>query len=833
METACTGSVLLVGDGDFSFSLSLLRHGALSPCQVTTSNLETQDTIQQHKLASSNMLQLESMGVCVLLEVDARELHTHPIVSQKLYSRIIFNFPLADRHNIKKNRALLADFFSSCSQVLIPDGQVMVTLCKGQGGTPADRPQRSWHDSWQALAMAANAGFILTDIRPFEAGMFPEYHSVGFRFQDKSFDTGGSLIHVFEMADVVSVPESIVTRGCVEFGGSTFSCSQYIADKLKRNLLEEESSPVRRAERELKQALRRVFPSTEISLRNFHDAILPGHRSRVSRDSSIGKSCVSDGIESRQSGEDAKPGAVADACTGGGGDALTQIKRQKDEDNLTRKKELAAAAALSTFVHGVDGGGDPARPQASNLSLSESQSQSLLGEMIPENPEAVYVLIKSCPRTETETEIAGDGEFAGSGSEDASTDLLIDNNSQTDTKGADDSDRNEASTDFFNTQTKGVMSDANDTGSDSDQQRANCDKVFHHRVSLLENLTSVCSVFDAGKACNGLDPRDVVESAGVHRVPESGLTDSVTIAGQCCSPLPIQAQTLPVHHELMFVHKLSVSPSHDAALSDTDCSGATCSNTQFGNSDLEFDSISSRLLSYMQESGVFGEHSQVEMRPCHGLHKLELDGMSELKVVKNIYSSTNRKDSQHENASRHVGLILKATTHQSRQFLVLVLHLDSLICHTRNIPDPRLLWSQSPKVLSQLERFSFGKPNISPDSPASSRDADNTTQDYHYRPVSLYPMKFVHDLSFWENPDSVTTFDERELEEVIRYTAGEAVVKVSLVDRYSEAGQTGRVSRCYRLEFQSQCQAFPYSASWKLQSLVRMEVARRLGVVLR
>ena len=71
--------------------------------------------------------------------------------------------------------------FHSCSQVLVPAGQVMVTLCKGQGGTPADQPQRSWHDSWQALAMAANAGFILAAILPFDAARFPEYHSVGFR----------------------------------------------------------------------------------------------------------------------------------------------------------------------------------------------------------------------------------------------------------------------------------------------------------------------------------------------------------------------------------------------------------------------------------------------------------------------------------------------------------------------------------------------------------------------------------------------------------------------------------------------------------------------------
>lgn len=72
-------------------------------------------------------------------------------------------------------------FLKSSSQILTDEGQVMVTLCKGQGGTPADNPMRSWHDSWQVQAMASNSGFILTQILPFDALQYPGYHSVGFR----------------------------------------------------------------------------------------------------------------------------------------------------------------------------------------------------------------------------------------------------------------------------------------------------------------------------------------------------------------------------------------------------------------------------------------------------------------------------------------------------------------------------------------------------------------------------------------------------------------------------------------------------------------------------
>ena len=63
-----------------------------------------------------------------------------------------------------------------------PGGQIQVTLCKGQGGTPADYPNRAWHDSWQVVSMAANSGLILTMVHPFREKDYPEYNSVGFRF---------------------------------------------------------------------------------------------------------------------------------------------------------------------------------------------------------------------------------------------------------------------------------------------------------------------------------------------------------------------------------------------------------------------------------------------------------------------------------------------------------------------------------------------------------------------------------------------------------------------------------------------------------------------------
>lgn len=75
----------------------------------------------------------------------------------------------------------LPGFPSSCSEVLAEQGEVHVALCNGQGGTPADQPRREWHNSWQIVAVAAGAGFILSDVHPFKAEAIHGYKCTGYR----------------------------------------------------------------------------------------------------------------------------------------------------------------------------------------------------------------------------------------------------------------------------------------------------------------------------------------------------------------------------------------------------------------------------------------------------------------------------------------------------------------------------------------------------------------------------------------------------------------------------------------------------------------------------
>ncbi|KAM9299399.1 ferredoxin-fold anticodon-binding domain-containing protein 1 [Gastrophryne carolinensis] len=190
-------NILLVGEGNFSYSASLSSCNQGKDLIVATC-YETEDAISKHPISSANVEFLRSKGALVYFDVDATRLQDYAFLKDRLYDRIIFNFPHCGRKaGVKKNRDLLCRFFHSCVEVLSPDGEIHVALCQGQGGTPADHPRREWHNSWQIVSMAAKAAFILSNVVPFSSDQYNGYQSTGYRSQEKSFHVDGSLNHIF------------------------------------------------------------------------------------------------------------------------------------------------------------------------------------------------------------------------------------------------------------------------------------------------------------------------------------------------------------------------------------------------------------------------------------------------------------------------------------------------------------------------------------------------------------------------------------------------------------------------------------------------------------
>lgn len=71
-------------------------------------------------------------------------------------------------------------FFSS-KKILKDCGMIIVTLCKGQGGTDIEKTKRKWCDTWQIVSLAASACLILYRVQPFNVKELEIYQCTGFR----------------------------------------------------------------------------------------------------------------------------------------------------------------------------------------------------------------------------------------------------------------------------------------------------------------------------------------------------------------------------------------------------------------------------------------------------------------------------------------------------------------------------------------------------------------------------------------------------------------------------------------------------------------------------
>uniref|UniRef100_A0A8I6A0N8 Mannosyltransferase n=1 Tax=Rattus norvegicus TaxID=10116 RepID=A0A8I6A0N8_RAT len=184
--------LLLVGEGNFSFAASLID-GLDPDVSVTATGFQHRADLEGDPVALENLRRLRERGVEVRFGVDCTQL-----ADEREFDRIYFNFPHCGRKaGVAKNRELLAKFFQSCADVLAKEGEVHVALCRGQGGTPADKPQREWHNSWQVVAMAALGGLILSDVCPFSCEAVPGYKCTGYRSQDRPFHIEGALTYIF------------------------------------------------------------------------------------------------------------------------------------------------------------------------------------------------------------------------------------------------------------------------------------------------------------------------------------------------------------------------------------------------------------------------------------------------------------------------------------------------------------------------------------------------------------------------------------------------------------------------------------------------------------
>nr|XP_043621497.1 uncharacterized protein LOC122593190 [Erigeron canadensis] len=163
--------ILLVGEGDFSFSRSLaMTFGDAS--NIVATSLDSCDVvIKKYKGAKTNLENLHSLGAQLLHEVDALQMKLHRDLQMQKFDRIIFNFPHAgflgledDQRVIKMHRNLVCGFLKNASGMLRPKGEVHVT-----------HKTSDPFQSWNIEELATQNSLILLELMEFKLEDYPGY----------------------------------------------------------------------------------------------------------------------------------------------------------------------------------------------------------------------------------------------------------------------------------------------------------------------------------------------------------------------------------------------------------------------------------------------------------------------------------------------------------------------------------------------------------------------------------------------------------------------------------------------------------------------------------
>ncbi|XP_047320786.1 uncharacterized protein At4g26485-like [Impatiens glandulifera] len=165
--------LLLVGEGDFSFSACLAMAFGSAVNMVATSLLSRDEVLLRHPDSYYNLKLLRSLGCLILHRVDVCSMNKHQVLKSLGFDVIIYNFPHAGHFRglketnarmIRKNQQLLKGYFASAKCLVKMGGEVHVTHRD-------DMPYKNW----EVKMLAEKVGFIFIEKVEFNLKDYPSY----------------------------------------------------------------------------------------------------------------------------------------------------------------------------------------------------------------------------------------------------------------------------------------------------------------------------------------------------------------------------------------------------------------------------------------------------------------------------------------------------------------------------------------------------------------------------------------------------------------------------------------------------------------------------------
>ncbi|KAL7130728.1 hypothetical protein ABFS83_13G153100 [Erythranthe nasuta] len=199
-------TILLVGEGDFSFSWCLaLAFG--SAANIFATSLDSYDElVVKYKNVKVNLGVLEYLGASLLHGVDATTMNAHPALQWRKFHRVIYNFPHAgffggesNPNLITMHRNLVRGFLWNAKTMLWPDGEIHI-----------NHKITAPFDTWRIEELAFECSLVLVGLDNFKIKDYPGYENKrgsGSR-SDEPFPLGECRTFIFKPMVVQVGPAS-------------------------------------------------------------------------------------------------------------------------------------------------------------------------------------------------------------------------------------------------------------------------------------------------------------------------------------------------------------------------------------------------------------------------------------------------------------------------------------------------------------------------------------------------------------------------------------------------------------------------------------------------
>ncbi|KAK9154679.1 hypothetical protein Sjap_002159 [Stephania japonica] len=188
--------ILLVGEGDFSFSACLGRAFGRADNMLATS-LNTQDFLKKnYGQAMSNIQSLRSRGCKVIHEVNATEMAGYKNLNVVKYDRIVFNFPHAGfsykeysvTYQVRKHQNLVSLFMANAAEMIEETGEIHIS-----------HKCNKFFEQWGLQKLAEENGLVMMEEVKFNLSDYPGYNTKYGYGGDKNFNCNPSKTYKFRL----------------------------------------------------------------------------------------------------------------------------------------------------------------------------------------------------------------------------------------------------------------------------------------------------------------------------------------------------------------------------------------------------------------------------------------------------------------------------------------------------------------------------------------------------------------------------------------------------------------------------------------------------------